>query len=757
MAVKDTKKNAPSSSVKLREELQEKNKEFHFKDDIFAMTLLTNPGYISSSRNIMFTSHLRQFVNLTNPDFPKVFSNYENTVGKNSTGYFKTKSNYEVIAKIPRYENGVNDEHSYLLFIYDKENDKYEVIEKKNIEDLTEKFGFAYNNDVMDSKNVGDKIAKDEVLYKTTSYDESLNYRYGKNAKFVYLLENNTIEDAIVISESFAQSMVSKEVETVKVSLNDNDILCNIYGNNEKYQSFPNIGELIKDKVVCAKRRIHNSQLLYDVKKSNLRKINYSSDVLYFNDGVVTDIIIYSNKTKDELEDNNFNKQMLYYLKMQETFYTKIVDVCQGIFDSGSSYSSDIGFFYKKAKNIMDDNFKWREEDNSVFSNMVIEFVIERDIGLSVGQKISGRYGNKGVISKILPDDEMPFLENGEKIDIIFNTLGVINRLNSQQLFENSITFICNRVREKIATLDTMAEKEKLLNRILWYFNENQEKKMKKYLSQLSKAQKESFFQNIVEDGIYVHVPPLWEKEPLFDRLRKLYDEFKWIEPYDVFVNRFGRKIKVLKKLIIGDMYVIKLKQTSKKGFSVRATGGLSKRGIPEKTNKAKNHQELYSKTPIRIGDQENINSAIGVPTEIIAQLHLFYRSSVTGRRHLGQDLMTSLKELESFDYPENFSNRNVEILQAYFKAMGVRLEFSEDKMQVKVYTERLKSYDYNNKLFIGTDAEYDKFKLESDIRKKYDDEIVFVGSKAEFEERIKNEVEAHLKDIKKLVIDVEI
>jgi len=38
------------------------------------------------------------------------------------------------------------------------------------------------------------------------------------------------------------------------------------------------------------------------------------------------------------------------------------------------------------------------------------------------------RYGNKGVISKILPDNEMPFLETGERVDILFNSISVINR-----------------------------------------------------------------------------------------------------------------------------------------------------------------------------------------------------------------------------------------------------------------------------------------------------------------------------------------
>ena len=83
---------------------------------------------------------------------------------------------------------------------------------------LTEKFGFAYKNKVIDTKDVGDIIEKDEVLYSTTSYDDDLNYMYGTNVKVMYSIDNQTIEDAIKVSESFAKRMVSKEVETVRVS-----------------------------------------------------------------------------------------------------------------------------------------------------------------------------------------------------------------------------------------------------------------------------------------------------------------------------------------------------------------------------------------------------------------------------------------------------------------------------------------------------------------------------------------------------------
>jgi hypothetical protein len=213
----------------------------------------------------------------------------------------------------------------------------------------------------------------------------------------------------------------------------------------------------------------------------------------------------------------------------------------------------------------------------------------------------------------------------------------------------------------------------------------------------------------------------------------------------------------MLKDLVVGDMYIIKLKQTSKKGFSVRATGSLSKKGIPEKSNKAKTHQELYSRTPIRIGDQENINSVIGVPPEIIAQLHLFYRSSVIGRRYLGEKLATSIKPIKDFKYSPEFKNRNVEILQAYLKAMGLKIIFTDNYYYIDIYTDELREYDYGDKMFICTQSEFEHLKIEMDVRKEYEETKCFVGTRDEYEKVISDRVrEIELRE-SKYVIDIDL
>lgn len=543
-------------------------------------------------------------------------------------------------------------------------------------------------------------------------------------------------------SESFAKRLVSKEIETVSVSLNDNDILCNIYGDADDYKVFPDIGEFTKNKILCAKRRIHNNQLLYDLKKSNLRKINFMNDNLYYIDGKIVDIVIYSNKTLEELPDNIFNKQIKKYLTMQTNFYQKVFNVCKDIITSGSKYSNDIAFYYKKAKDILDPDVKWREE-SSVFNNMVIEFLVERDSPLTIGQKITGRQGNKGVVSKILPDDEMPYLENGERVEVLLNALGVINRLNSFQIYELSINFICNRVVEKLKEYKTLKEKETLFFDIIKRLNDDEEKVLKIYYKNLSTKDKKEFFEDVDKHGIYIHMKPFWEKkESLFDVIRKIYADYDFIKPVDVYINKWGRKIKIMKPLIIGELYMIKLKQSSKKGFSARSTGSLSRRGVPDKSYKNKTHQDLYSSTPIRIGDQENINSLIGVPPEIVAKMHVFYRSSVIGRRDIGKQLATTIKTLKDFKSSNKFTNRNVEILQAYLKSMGVKIEFLDDMYDIPIYSDHLESFQTDTCYLISTRKEYEDITLKEKILKKYRDDVCFVGTTEEFEKLINDEFE---------------
>ena len=84
--------------------------------------------------------------------------------------------------------------------------------------------------------------------------------------------------------------------------------------------------------------------------------------------------------------------------------------------------------------------------------NKVIRVYIAQKRKLSVGDKMAGRHGNKGVISRILPVEDMPFLDDGTPLDIVLNPLGVPSRMNIGQVLEVHLGYAAKALGFKIAT-----------------------------------------------------------------------------------------------------------------------------------------------------------------------------------------------------------------------------------------------------------------------------------------------------------------
>lgn len=215
----------------LKEKLTEADKSLYRSPSLYGMSALTIPRYINSMRSVMFTNHLKQFLTPLDPDYPFVFTNAENLVGEHSSGYRRIKHESEVYRKVVKYEDILgSDANIYKLFILDKKKKKFDVIERKEVEDLTENFGFNYNNEEIDKYSEGDTIKKDTVLYKSTSYDDDMFYGYGKNTTVMYTLDPYTSEDAAVARRGYADNYKTIETEVIQIKLNDNDFLLNLYG-----------------------------------------------------------------------------------------------------------------------------------------------------------------------------------------------------------------------------------------------------------------------------------------------------------------------------------------------------------------------------------------------------------------------------------------------------------------------------------------------------------------------------------------------
>lgn len=108
-----------------------------------------------------------------------------------------------------------------------------------------------------------------------------------------------------------------------------------------------------------------------------------------------------------------------------------------------------------------------------VIKMVKVYLAIKRKI--SVGDKMAGRHGNKGVISRILPIEDMPYLADGTPVDIVLNPLGVPSRMNVGQILETHLGWACHEIGKKLSELTYKVSNPRVLRKKLKEVFKNEE------------------------------------------------------------------------------------------------------------------------------------------------------------------------------------------------------------------------------------------------------------------------------------------
>jgi hypothetical protein len=705
---------------------------------IWGPTLIGFPSDTDSSRALMATSQQKQFLTLLNPDVPHVLTGFENAFGKYNRSYLRMKGQWEIIDKIDKFGDGM----IFTLVLYNAATRTYDMVEKVVTETKTEKFGFLYNTEAMDKMEPGDKI-EDAVLYRSTSYDEHMNYRLGKNALVMYSTSNPTIEDAIYVRKGWADSVQFVELDTVTVPLNNNDIFINRYGDDNTYKPFPSIGEHVVDSVLCTTRRVVKDHLLYDFQSRNLRQ-SCSTDVDYFTSkkAMVYDINVYYNG--DEPFPNNlFHRELGICYEACCSYADRLTEVAQGIKEKCKKnpryhYTQNIPFIISKYQHVSDPQYKWKIKANDrEFSHILVTFKTYAVVSLQAGYKLVGRYGDKGVISKVasdgiaedtgenayieevikkglvntfeeeltpeemakisknfhvVEDSEMPYMEDGTKVDILLNASGAIRRLNNGQLDEVDLAFQMECIRKEICKTEDLDEKYDLLFRFLEIVNKDEYKFFYgkyaawsqrvtiegKTIRFLDQAERRRFMDDVEKNGIYLVKPP--DAHIRYDTVKAVYDAFPFIEPVQLYIDKFGiARKRIMRKCIVGTKYMYALKQTSNKNFSARSMGRVDKKGLPQKSTDKRDNRAEISHNPLKLGEVHNLMASISGRT--MAEHNIFTRSSPVGRKSLVKILQATgdPAKIHRLKIKDSYRNVNADIFNAYIKTWGIRVNFFTD------------------------------------------------------------------------------
>jgi DNA-directed RNA polymerase subunit beta len=187
-------------------------------------------------------------------------------------------------------------------------------------------------------------------------------------------------------------------------------------------------------------------------------------------------------------------------------------------------------------------------------------YVVKRRI-LSVGDKMAGRHGNKGVISNILPEEDMPFLPDGTPIDIILNPLGVPSRMNIGQVLETHLGLACSQI--------SMDEEERIDEIIA----EETPPVFPKHRSDYDTSIETTTFKRLA-NPLKVQCPVFLS--PSEDKIRSLFKRLKL--PLDgktvLYDGLTGERLK--ERVMVGVMYMMKLNHLVDDKIHARSTGSYA-------------------------------------------------------------------------------------------------------------------------------------------------------------------------------------
>ena len=269
--------------------------------------------------------------------------------------------------------------------------------------------------------STGDRVAKGEIIADGPSTNNG-ELALGKNILIGYMeWEGYNYEDAILLSEKLVQDDVftSIHIEEYETEARDTKL-----GPEEITRDIPNVGD----------------DALKDLDEDGIIRIGaeiQSGDILV---GKV------SPKGEAELTPEERLLRAIFGEKSRE-----VRDTSLKVPHGEGGVVVDVKVFTRENKDELEPGV-----------NKLVRVYIAQKRKIQVGDKMAGRHGNKGVISRVLSQADMPFLADGTPLQILLNPLGVPSRMNIGQVLEVHLGYVCKQLGWKIATpvFDGATEKD---------------------------------------------------------------------------------------------------------------------------------------------------------------------------------------------------------------------------------------------------------------------------------------------------------
>ena len=623
----------------------------------FGPSALTMGDKISPVRAVMASRHTSQRVAIINPEFPMLYTGAENEFGDRSSwnvrvGNAEERKNGDTFEFMKAFKKFKDAEHSPICYIFrNTRTNKFKAILVRPAVNLTEKYGFSMDNNIeRTNTKIGSILPANFNVSQSSSYVDD-NYCAGRNIRLALAVLPELTEDAGIISDYVRDMMRYNFVDKVDVELKRDDFLLNNYGDDNVYQAFPHIGEKIRNGIVCS---IRENSFLSSVSES---RIPHILDKNKYSNGTVVDIDIYTNV---EVDNEEFN----YYKRQIEEYYNEIYAYVHPIIQDPMQNDTALMDIYQQAEKYIN-GMVWTTKEHQI--DTFIRFWVLQPKDIHIGQKFVGRYGNKFVVSDIKPRELMPKTDDGRPIDMLSNGLAINNRIIAFATYEAKITFQAERLYQHITEMHKANKPhDEIINLVVEYincFNHIQASE----ISRLYNETPDKVYNDIIENGIYVMIPPLNEicvRDALIDADNRFKDIFK---PYKVYTKLRHRWIELEDEYEIGYQYTWCLKQEPSKALSAISTGRCTLFDLPVKTKQYNKHYRKYSDNPVRFGEYDTLNMLDGVGVREFAKITTYFR----GAQYEDNSVLMAQLEDKKIDMSRYNKFPQLDNLKAVFKLMG--------------------------------------------------------------------------------------
>jgi len=262
----------------------------------------------------------------------------------------------------------------------------------------------------------------------------------------------------------------------------------------------------------------------------------------------------------------------------------------------------------------------------------------------------------------------MPTVESGPfkgmKAEVCLNPFGVFNRINISQLVEHELNFVSMHIRLKMKQAKTLKDKSNILFDYLKLVNKKEHESIKTWYDTLNVSQQKELIEEIIVNGVPIHQAPFYGNSNI-DDLERIYDAYPEVEAF---------KCKnIATPIIISELYFIRLKHEPSSKFSARSTSFLNLKGLPAKSKSFKEYKDLYSKTPVRIGNMEIANLSLVNNMDQVMNLLNSYANNDVNRRELIEQSLTGNPLDTTFDF-SNVESNTSKIIKSLITCLGGEL-----------------------------------------------------------------------------------